>query len=232
MSIPRICVSLALLPVVVTVGSATGIDEVRLGYNFDVQTGAYDCSGIPRWEQTPDGVSLLASQDDTCYPFVAESADDFVAADNFMHAVGWWGGYWSGSPVPPEGFRINIYTQGAGNFPGELVYSETVTEYHESMEGTDASYCAELSGQFTGAVGQTYYIVIQALLCFPPQWGIGSSGDGNGTIACFRGELFGYPDWVPWSEVSAPYEQAFVLFDFHGTPVDVTSWSRLKGQYR
>jgi hypothetical protein len=161
-------------------------------------------------------VSLLSSQDDQCYPFTSESADDFIGNGVFITSIGWWGGYWTTSPVAPDAFRIDIYTKDADDCPGELVFSET-------LEGTDGGYCVELNDFFVNAEGERYCLVIRAVLCFPPQWGIGSSGDGNGTPACFRGERFGYADWVPRDQVSAPYEHAFLLYGVDGTPVERTT---------
>ncbi len=162
--------------------------------------------------QEPDGASLLSSQKDTTVPFETESADDFMGDGQLLLAIGWWGGYWGGSPVPPDAFRIRIYAKATDDCPGELLYDETIGDYHETLLGTSGEYCVNLGDPFLKADGVNYSLSIQAILNFPPQWGW-ATGTGNGKQGCFRSDYFSYSDWVPWGDVLEPYEHAFVLFN-------------------
>jgi len=74
-------------------------------YTVSDTQDAFDCgpANTIKWEQPPDGASGLSAQDDTCYPFASECADDFMGDGNNVTAVGWYGVYWNGSPIAPDG---------------------------------------------------------------------------------------------------------------------------------
>jgi hypothetical protein len=65
---------------VVAAGSALAAPQLQSGSYAVSGDGldACDCSTVIWWEQPPDGASGLSSQDDTCYPFQSECADDFM----------------------------------------------------------------------------------------------------------------------------------------------------------
>ncbi len=192
---------------------------------------AFDCFGEIYYEQPPNGLSGLSSQDDVCYPFVSEVVDDFLGAGSDLVGTGWWGVYWGGSPLPPDAFRIKIYPESVtGGVPGELVYEVTTTDYNETL-GDPNGYCANFD-PFTIADGQRYFVGFQAIFCFPPQWGE-STGDGNGMQGLFKSEFFGWPDFVPNDEVfGVPYESAFLLYEDSVVPIHHGSWAFVKGLYR
>ncbi|MGB3094060.1 MAG: hypothetical protein WBC42_12685 [Candidatus Zixiibacteriota bacterium] len=55
--------------------------------------------------------NLLSSQNDAVYPFVSQTADDFMfPTDMLVTDVHWWGGFWNGPPdeVDPCDFHIYI----------------------------------------------------------------------------------------------------------------------------
>jgi len=181
----------------------------------DSDLEAFDCDGDVIFEQLPNGTSVAASQDDICYPFAAETADDFVADGSTVTAVGWWGRFWNGSPEPVEEFRLSIYADDDGK-PGTLLVSTDVATYEETP-GKPIRYCATIP-PFTGEAGITYHLSIQAVTCFPPQWGW-ATGKGNGVPAHFRSELFDVPEWVTADEIfPGPYEMAVVL---HAEPAEL-----------
>jgi len=165
------------------------------------------------WEQLPDGVGAIATQDDTQYPFAAECADDFVATGNDLVSVGWWGSYWNGDPRTPDAITVRLYADGGGS-PGDLVHEFTTTEFDESRDGTGAGFCLNVpGGGFGPEADTTYFLSIQPSLFFPPQIGW-QTGSGGGAEAHHRSDIFGYPDWVPVGEVvDGARDLAFVVFD-------------------
>lgn len=194
-----------------------------------VPLDAFDCDGTIRWEQLPNGASVLSSQEDACYPFTSEVADDFVGNGADVFGVGWWGSYWNGTPLPPDGFTIRVYADDTG-VPGDLIHEDATTEYNETVWDPNG-YCSQFDA-FRAFDDVRYHLVVQATLCFPPQWGW-ATGDGNGEEGHFRGELFGYFDWVPLSvPFLVPYDMAVVYYTGgSGTPVADTTWSGIKAHY-
>ena len=117
----------------------------------------------------------------------AEVADNFMGDGADVVGVGWWGVYWNGTPLPPDGFNIRIYADNGG-LPGDLLYEETAATYNETA-GDPYGYCANLAAPFAKADGVGYHLSVQAQFCFPPQWGY-SSGDGDGLQASFKSAFF------------------------------------------
>ncbi|MGB2980240.1 MAG: dockerin type I repeat-containing protein, partial [Candidatus Zixiibacteriota bacterium] len=130
--------------------------------------------------------NLLSSQNDAVYPFVSQTADDFMfPTDMLVTDVHWWGGFWNGPPdeVDPCDFHIYIYADdgtgtmptGAGMpdpaptalasyfFPGLTGYPLDPNGFYE--------YDVDLSPGFSAAAGVKYWIAIQADFPYPPQWG-------------------------------------------------------------
>lgn len=221
---------------VAAAGNVLAVDIESGSYPVDLDTqDAYDCGAIDsiKWEQLPNGATGMASQDDVCYPFAAEVADNFMGDGADVVGVGWWGVYWNGSPLPPDGFNIRIYADNGGT-PGDLLYQETAATYNET-QGDPYGYCANLAAPFRKADGVGYHLSVQAQFCFPPQWGY-SSGDGDGLQAHFKSAFFGFPDFVTASTVfGVPYEGAFLLYNDGGggtVPTEDATWTSIKGLYR
>ncbi len=196
--------------------------------------GAWDCPGVAKLLQEPDpSANLLAAQEDGINEFRIEAADDFPGDGGAIQSIGWWGGYWAGSPVPPDVFGIAIYAMEEDECPGDLLYSELDSDYHEILIGTDADYCVALDENFHKAVGETYQLSIVAYFTSLPQWGWASTIGGNGRQACFRSAYFGYADWTPGEVIyGQPYETAFILFNDPTDPVESHSWTTIKNLYR
>ncbi len=232
----RNSLSWCLVLVFVAAGGAQAL-ETHMGpstHSWGDGLGAYDCPGVEKWLQGPDpDGSLTAAQDDVTIGFRAQTADDFMGDGETLKSIGWWGGYWNGSPAPPDAFEIQLFLKAFGDCPGEMVYQEVDAEYHESLVGSDADYCIELDEPLLKAEGENYSMSITALLVFPPQWGWATSLEGNGKQCCFRSEYFSFPDWVPGDQVfGVIYEMAFVLFNEGASPVEKSSWTSIKDQYR
>jgi len=190
---------------------------------------AFDCEGETKWEQLPNGGGAMASQDDVVYPFTADLADDFMGDGDDMVGVGWWGSYWNGTVAAPDAFNINIYADNGG-MPGDLIYSDQTAEYNETV-GAPNGYCSQIE-TFNKAEGVTYWLSVQAVLVFPPQWGwVG--GDGNGVGVYQRFPLLGFDDWT--DSVTAfgnVRDAAFVLYnDEVVVPVEEKTWTEIKGLY-
>lgn len=189
-----------------------------------------DCVGAPQWEQLPDGASVLATQDDPCYPFTAETADEFVADGSPILAIGWWGAYWGGSPVPIDHFDLILRADGADGVPGEVVWEYPTEDYHEVL-GNPISYCASFPLPVPTVAGMTYHLTTRPDYCYPPQWGA-ATGDGNGRQGHFRGELFGYDDWVRMEQpFGLPHELAFSIRIDPPVPARDGSWARIKALF-
>jgi len=224
-----VSVILALLAV------AAGASGARSGPVISVDAGmAHDAAARVDddiyWEQLPTA-GALTSQDVFNDPATTETTDDFVGNGAIVYSVSWWGLFFQGSPIPPEAFTLRVYADD-GRQPGAIVEDETITNYHEFAEGSFWSYCTdELS--FNAQDGVTYHLSIQAVLCFPPQWGR-AGGDGNGVHGWFRSAFFGYPDWTDAILVDGESEFAFVVGNYTctgATPVASRSWSAIKGLY-
>jgi hypothetical protein len=191
------------------------------------------CPGEVQFEQLPNEVARIISQEDVCYPFLCEAADDFVGTGQPITTVAWWGAYWGGGPIPADAFHINIYTTNSGGCPENLIYSHTSFDYEEDLDGSSAAYCAQLEAPFPSSSGVVYELSIVASLCYPPQWGW-ATGDGNGQEGCWRSEFLGVPEWTPLSDTPfgfEPYEFAFVLYTDLAVPIVEKSWGTIKGFY-
>jgi hypothetical protein len=216
-------------------GSAMALDlsSGHQTHNWSDGLGAYDCPGVAKWLQEPDPAgNLISVQYDATIQFETRAADDFMGDGEYMVSFGWWGGYWNGSPVPPESMNFRIWAKAFGDCPGELLYEENDPNYHETLVGLDADYCIELDTPFLKADGENYMVGIQPVLVFPPQTGWATAIGGNGKQVCFQSDYFAYTDWVPGDVVFGSfYECAMVLFNEGGTPVEESSWGAIKALY-
>jgi hypothetical protein len=116
---------------------------------------------------------------------------------------------------------------------GALLF-ETHADYNETFSGaTEADYCTVLDGSFFDEPDVKYWLGIQAVFCFPPQWGW-STGSGNGVDVWFGFPLLGFPYWVPGAAVFGfTSDMAFLLtLGDIGTPTKDTTWSSIKNLYR
>lgn len=190
------------------------------------------CGGPVLWEQLPEEVdgTTMASQLDVCYPFEAETADDFVGFDDPVVSVGWWGGDFSGGPLDADGFVIRVRADDGGR-PGEVVHETIAGEWEEDGGYPVVACCADLSEPFVGTPGVTYHFSVLIDYCFPPQWGV-ESGVGNGIEGHQRFPLTGVEEWTPTSEtLGVPREVAFTLHAADPVPVETTSFGRIKALF-
>jgi hypothetical protein len=107
--------------------------------------------------------------------------------------------------------------------PGNLLYEKTCYGYAEyyDMNFDQYQYFVDLGPDFfEQAPGNIYWISVQAVLVFPPQWGWCESIDYWMDEGVVRSVYpFGLPDWTPLSEpLGEPVEFAFVLWGADGLP--------------
>jgi hypothetical protein len=161
------------------------------------------------WDNGGPTGFFTASQDDTAYPFDAQAADDFVLADDmYVTDVHWHGGYWGGSPVEPIAFNILIYADdGTGlapTQPGTEIYGAYGVSPNYAADPNYANgffYDIDLASPFMAQAGVQYWIGIQAVVNFPPQWGWTSTFDGNHGATTVQGfPLLGIPYWTTLTE--------------------------------
>lgn len=178
------------------------------------------------WDNGPNAGGAMSSQLDTAYPFHSQIADDFLLptgpggepAWNVTH-VEWHGGYWSGNPVPPD-FNIIFYADdGTGNAPtggpGDptptalVVHTLPYAAVGEVFNGVDYDYAATLPTPFVANANTKYWLAIQSIFNFPPQWGWNTSG-----IMTLHECVMGFPLLGNnyWTNGSVPF----------GTPRDAT----------
>jgi hypothetical protein len=158
------------------------------------------CEGNLVWEQLPDGVTAIQSQEDICYPFTTEVVDDFVGwsgygTKDWIIGVTWWGAFLDGPPVEIESVNVRIYA-GSFGYPYDLLYA-TKSEVHE-IAGDPTGYCADIE-PFSDAEDIRFFISIQMSFCGPTRWGW-ASGVGNGHEGFYRDDAS--PQWTPLSAVS------------------------------
>ena len=193
------------------------------------------------WDNMPSGYagSLISSQLDTAEPFDSQAADDFKLRDQIpvgtptyeVTGIEWAGSYWSGSEPPPppppppleQPFNILFYADAGGKptggpgDPSQTALAAYVIQWADVNE-TDLgdgmySYAVELPTPFTVDLNTTYWVAIQSVNDFPPQWGISDSLD-------FFGSSFrqGFPALdLPYWDQTGSGDLAFTL---HGVPGD------------
>jgi hypothetical protein len=198
-----------------------------------------------KWVQTPVPYPYgngLASQDDTCYPFFAQCADDFYCFDGSpIVAVEWWGVYWNPGPPPPPGyfFVIEFWSDDGEPYPEssplQLLYQEPCYVFTEDYDEDyqQYHYTQYLEYPFFQEAGNKYWISIYAFFCYPPQFGWCIGEPPWGDPANFYSPFFGYPEWTPSQYVwGVEYDMAFVLYGPSISPVEDSSWGNIKAMFR
>jgi hypothetical protein len=171
-----------------------------------------------------------SSQLDELYPFVSQIGDDFIITDNMnVTDVHWWGNFWNGTGFDPCDFYIYIYADdGTGNAPtggGMPDPSPTAlaTYFFPGVTGLpldpngNYQYNVTLSPPFGATGGVKYWIAIQSVFPFPPQWGWVNT-DGIQLSSSVQGfPLLGTPFWS-----ALGYDMAFYLTGEAGCPMSVS----------
>jgi hypothetical protein len=176
-----------------------------------------------QWDNMPNGygTSFLSSQLETAYPFDSQVADDFRFDDGTYDItdVFWIGGYWNGDPTPGSAFNIIFYND-AGGLPtggpddptptAKAVYTVPWAQVNEINNGDGTySYDVELDTAFTAVQGQHYWLAIQYVGFYPPQWGWAPALHSHQLFDAHQGfPLLGTDYWAP---VDPATDMAFKL---------------------
>jgi len=180
-------------------------------------------SGPIIWDNggTIPNSNLYSSQLDQVYPFVSQVADDFhFEEDTLITDVHWFGGFWGGDPFDPVDFWIYIYADdGTGNAPtgtGMPDPSPTalMSYFYQGVTGMPLdpngfySYEVMLDPPFQALGSHKYWIAIQAVFAFPPQWGWANTDQYHLSTAVqgfpILGTLF-------WTVISPEVDMAWYL---------------------
>jgi hypothetical protein len=142
------------------------------------------------WDNGAADELVLSSQLDTVYPFHSQTADDFVlptgpggVTEYRIDEVRWTGGYWSGPGPGRFDFNLLFYAdRGDGNAPTGGPVDPTATalaefffanaEVHETEVGPlRYTYAVELPEPVFVLAETRYWLAVQGVGSFPPNWG-------------------------------------------------------------
>ena len=104
--------------------------------------------------------------------------------------------------------------------PGDLLYYHACYYYYEEYDPDYEQYhYYQDIPYFDQVPGNIYWISIQAVLLYPPQWGWCESPDLWMDEGVIRSEYFGLPDWTPLTvALGYPVEFSFILWGADGLP--------------
>jgi PKD repeat protein len=148
------------------------------------------------------------------YPFNSQCADDFILEDDSrVTGVHWWGVFWEGYPPYPNSTDFNIIfyaDDGTGDMPtGAGMYDPTSTAlavyFIPQVTGIpfgtydgNFEYNITLPEPFNVTADTKYWIAIQAVFPWPPQWGWWTNGNNPDQLhAPVQGlPIMGVPYWT------------------------------------
>ena len=175
------------------------------------------------WDNMPYGPAggFMASQLDLVYPFDSQLADDFVGGFTVNH-IEWNGGFFNGSPVDIPDWNIIFYADAGGKPTGGPTDPTGTALFHYVISGGAVDIVAEADASYTYNVdipdtvfgGDTYWVAIQPVFAFPPQWGTSIALDSfQGGEVQFGFPLLGYDYWTDGTTVFGdPRDMAFRLY--------------------
>ena len=170
------------------------------------------------------GAGSPASQLDPGYPFDSGAADDFTMNDAyFIEDVHWVGAFFTGTGGPNtiQSFNIIIWPDANGVPAGGTPvgnppdYNQALAFYDiagnanqmDNGDGTN-SYWVDLPVPFETTAGTTYWLEVQAVFPFAPQWAFQHTFGEQGNHAV---QGFDFLDLAFWSPVAGPGDMAFQL---------------------
>jgi len=178
---------------------------------------------VPGWAgqvlvyaQNPDFQGLYASQDDTAtFGSFAQAYDNFsLGTSGTLTEVQWVGGYYNPQSLGPISmWSVGFYADSAGQ-PGSLISSFTISgtggeTFLQNDALGDPNYLYTATVSFAAGAGTTYWLSVVPTVAFPPQWGWGSSSQGDG---------ISYQDFFG-TRSQNPTDLAFALFETQQTGV-------------
>ena len=196
----------------------------------------YD-NGAPDWLT----VGSPASQLDIGFPFDAGAADDFFLGHSGQGDGSWnitdvhWSGvFFNGDAILPASFNIIFWADvggipdGGGQPDGSLNYGLALANYNivgDANQTLDPggngisqfNYSVDLPEPFVAAPFTSYWIEIQPVFNFPPQWAFQRTfSQVNGAPAQQGFFGLGIPFWV---EVGGGKDPMDLSFSLTGTPI-------------
>lgn len=163
-----------------------------------------------------DGTGNLASsQYAPNYPFDSQTADDFWLPRNpgndftptAITDVHWTGGYYNGNPGGAAGFNILFYNDAGGmptggpGDPSPTAFAQFFIPLGATNETPTAApglftYDVELPASVVVQKETTYWIAIQQVNDFPPQWGWAQTGGITGFAPRQGFPILNVPYWA------------------------------------
>jgi hypothetical protein len=140
------------------------------------------------YAQNPDFANVVASQNDTNgFGNFATTYDNFTLSANYnIDEFQWVGGYFN---PPVQGaitaFTLTFYADAGGQPGGAIATYSGPGTFGETFVGNDAFgdpmflYDGLLGAPFAASANTQYWVSIVPDLGFPPQWGWGTSVDGD-----------------------------------------------------
>lgn len=170
-----------------------------------------DTRGVVVYDNTMNYYTLTSNQADSVYGIDSEGADDFSfytgGEEVCIQDVHWVGGHWNGLWSDAQ-WIIRFYEDdGTGNTPGALYAGPfTVTPKKTLLVDytTESfwSFSADIPEVCFPGCGEKFWIDIQADHDYPPQYGWAAHYSPIlGHELMWKCPYFGYPDWVPGSDV-------------------------------
>ena len=161
------------------------------------------------YAQNPNFNGLYASQNDTGgFGNFATSYDNFtLGSATAVNQVQWVGGYFNPQVLGPiSQWTVSFYANNGGQ-PGGLLSSFVIAgnggeTFLQNDALGDPNYLYTAAVSFSAAAGTEYWLSVVPDLAFPPQWGWGSSSQGDG---------ISYQDYFG-TRSSNPTDLAFTLF--------------------
>ncbi len=177
-------------------------------------------SGDLLWDNYPNGFGseFMPSQFDDYFPFECQTADDFIGETWSIAGVKWTGRFLSDDWLDPPDWNIIFYAD-AGEKPtggpddptdtALALYHLTSDEVTMEPEGYFHAWSTELPDAFVTAPGERYWIVLQAVFLYPPQWCICEALDSQ--LGC--ASQYGFPMLdIPYWTSSDARDMCFRLF--------------------
>jgi hypothetical protein len=191
------------------------------------------------WSQPPDLHGFKATSEIIAiYGLDTRIADDFeLESDATIRTLVFWGGYydWTGEdPDPP--FNIVFYSHFGCN-PVDVLAAYDCLRAVRGFIGYDdygdPTYEYTVDVDFAATANTRYWCLVQA--CdhpYPPLWGRQQSTVNPLCEAQYY--MFGSPpEWMDmWDVFGVPWGASFELRTDTPTPVQPTTWGRIRSQFR
>jgi hypothetical protein len=195
------------------------------------------------WSEPPDLNGQIGSSEQMLmYGLESEIANDFVVSGSVITkaswAWAWYDEYACGSHPSTPGFNLRFY-EDTGCMPGSIIADLSITGFEEEYlgcfetVGIDDLFRATTDISVNVVPGQTYWCGVQVKdHTFPPQAGRLAASVVTDCESMFKSAYFGFPNWTRTRDVWGFSWDASQEFWCGVTPVQGTSWSRIRALFR